>query len=212
MNAQKIKFPEQLNETERLEFLNYLLEALQNNSSQSEACESSNDGRDRHPVDEKIDYNCILFPILSEITLSTLYKNSNSKSTRQLQAIFDNGVDRLQKIIDRYADSPELEARLNKLFDSIETKITKVIIRDYPHLKDRAYQPPNLENRLFEDNKYQLFPSTLPMKTSTLCQLRDDFWQQNSRCSCQWHGFVAFYYHSNHYCNYMDGTQHGRFR
>lgn len=178
MNAQKIIFPEQLSKTERLEFLNHLLQKLQNNSSQSEAYASSNDNRDSHLVDEKVDYNCILFPIFSEITL-TSFNNNNPKSARQLQTIFDDGVDRLQKIIDRYTDLPELETRLNKLFDGIETKVNRVIVRDYPHLKDRLYQPPNLENRLFENSKHQLFPSTLPMKTSTLCQLRDDFWQQN---------------------------------
>lgn len=178
MNAQKIKFPEQLNEVERLEFLNYLLQTLQNNSSQAVIYMSSNDNRDSHPVNEKADYNHILFPILSEINVTSL-TNDNPKSARQLQTIFDDGVDRIQKIIDRYADSPELEIRLNKLFDSIETKITKIIVKDYPHLKDRTYQPPNIENRLFENSKHQLFPSVLPMKTSTLCQLRDDFWQQN---------------------------------
>lgn len=170
MNAQKIKFPEQLNAAERLDFLDYLLQILQNNSSQSD--------RDINPIGEKIDYNCILFPILSEITLVAL-TTDNPKSIRQIQAIFDNGVDRIQKIIDRHADSPELETRLNKLLTSIETKITKVITKDYPHLKSIIHQPPNLENRLFENNKHQILPSVLPMKTSTLCQLRDDFWQQN---------------------------------
>ena len=179
MNAQKIKFPEQINETERLEFLNYLLKTLQNNSSQPEYYASSNDDRDSHPIDKEVNYTYTLFPILSEITLTALNPDNKPKSTRQLQAIFDNGVNRLQKIIVRYAASPELAARLNKLFDSIETKITKIIIRDYPHLKDRAYQPPNLENRLFENNRHQILPSVLPMKTSTLCQLRNDFWQQN---------------------------------
>jgi hypothetical protein len=95
MNAQKIKFPEQLNEVERLEFLDYLLQSLQNNSSQSKACTLPNDDRDSHTVDEKLDYDCILFPILSEINLTSL-NNGNPKSARQLQAIFDDGVDRLQ--------------------------------------------------------------------------------------------------------------------
>ena len=170
MNDQKIKFPEQLNEAERLEFLNYLLQTLQNNSSQSD--------RDSHAVDDKLDYNCILFPILSEITLTSL-NNDNPKSARQLQTIFDDGVNRLQKIIDCYSTSPELASKLNNLFDSIEIKVNKVIIRNYPHLKDKIDRAPNLENRLFENSQHQLFPSVLPMKTSTLCQLRDDFWQQN---------------------------------
>ena len=178
MNDQKIKFPEELNKAERLEFLNYLLQILQSNSSQSEACMSSNDNQDSRLVDEKVDYNHILFPILSEITLTAL-NTDNPKSIRQIQAIFDNGVDQLQKIINRYADSSELETKLNKLFTSIETKITKVITKDYPHLKNIIHQPPNLENRLFDNNKHQILPSVLPMKTSTLCQLRDDFWQQN---------------------------------
>jgi DNA-binding XRE family transcriptional regulator len=191
MNAQKIKFPEQLNEAKRLEFLNYLLQILQNNSSQSEARASSNDGRDSDPVDEKVDYNYILFPILSEITLTDL-NNDNPKSVRQLQTIFDDGVDRLQKIIDKYATSPELETRLNKLFDSIEAKITKIITKDFSQLKDRSHQPPNLENRLFENSKYQILPAALPMKTSTLCQLRDDFWQQDNSNG------IAYYRQESH--------------
>jgi DNA-binding transcriptional regulator YiaG len=178
MNDQKIKFPEELTEAERLEFLNYLLQILQINSSQSRACVSSNDDRDSHPVDEKVDYNHILFPILSEITLTVL-NTDNPKSARQLQTIFDDGADRLQKMIGRYADSPELETKLNKLFNSIEIKITKIITKDYPQLNNRVHQAPNFKNRLFENNKYQILPSVLPMKTSTLCQLRDDFWQQS---------------------------------
>ena len=183
MNDQKIKFPEQLNEAERLEFLNYLLQILQKNSSQSD--------RDSHPVKEKVGDDRILFPILSEITLTSL-NNDNPKSARQLQTIFDDGVDRLQKIIDKYVTSPELETRLNKLFDSIEIKIIKVITRDLPQLKDRVYQPPNLENRLFENSKYQILPAALPMKTSTLCQLRDDFWQQDNSNG------IAYYRQESH--------------
>ena len=190
MNDQKIKFPEQLNEAERLEFLNYLLQILQSNSSQSEACTSPNDERDSHAVDDKLDYNCILFSLLSEINLTS--PNNNLKSVKQLQTIFDDGVARLQKIIDKYVTSPELETRLNKLFDSIETKMTKVITRDIPQLKDRVYQPPNLENRLFENSKYQILPAALPMKTSTLCQLRDDFWQQDNSNG------IAYYRQESH--------------
>lgn len=170
MNDQKIKLSEQLNEAERLEFLNYLLQILQKNSSQS--------NQDSHPVKEKVGDDRILFPILSEITLTSL-NNDNPKSARQLQTIFDDGVNKLQRIIDCYSTSPELASKLNKLFDSIEIKINKVIIKNYPHLKNKDDRAPNLKNRLFENSQHQLFPSVLPMKTSTLCQLRDDFWQQN---------------------------------
>ena len=57
MNDQKIKFPEQLNEAERLEFLNYLLQTLQSISSQS--------NQDSHLSKEKVGDDRILFPILS---------------------------------------------------------------------------------------------------------------------------------------------------
>lgn len=101
------------------------------------------------------------------------------KLVKQLQKVINDGVRQIDRDITVYATSEELEANLNALLERLETQINDIVGGHYPQLKDNFYQPPKLEPRLFANSSHQVLPATLPMKTSTLCQLRDDFWQQD---------------------------------
>ena len=116
---------------------------------------------------------------ISVSSLAVINIEAEPKLVKQLQKIINDGTRQIERDVTVYATSEELEAKLNALLERLETQINDIISGYYPQLKDNFYQPPKLEPRLFANSSHQVLPATLPMKTSTLCQLRDDFWQQD---------------------------------
>jgi DNA-binding XRE family transcriptional regulator len=98
----------------------------------------------------------------------------------KLQKAIDDSIRQVEGDVGIRVTSDELEASIYKMHERIEIQIDDIIGTYYPQLKNKLYQRPKIEPRLFVNNRHQVLPATLPMKTSTLCQLRDDFWQQDT--------------------------------
>ena len=173
MSAKKIELIKELSTDERLEYLHRYLELvrtilvryfddIKTNSSQANGKRS------------KVSSNRISIGNLAVTDIDT-----EPKLVKQLQKVINDGVHQIERNVTLYKTSEELEANLNTLLGHIGTQINDIIGEQYPQLKDNFYQPPKLEPRLFANSSHQVLPATLPMKTSTLCQLRDDFWQQD---------------------------------
>jgi DNA-binding XRE family transcriptional regulator len=129
---------------------------------------------------------------ISISSLAVINIEAEPKLVKQLQKIINDGTRQIERDVTVSATSEELEANLNALLKRLETQINDIISGYYPQLKDNFYQPPKLEPRLFANSSYQVLPSALPMKTSTLCQLRDDFWQQDNSNG------IAYYRQESH--------------
>ena len=173
MSAKKIELIKELSNDERLEYLHRYLELvrtilvryfddIKNNSSKVNS-KKNKSSSDRISIGD----------------LAVTDLDAEPKLVKQLQKVINDGVRQIERDITLYETSEELEANLNTLLGHIGTQINDIIGGHYPQLKDNFYQPPKLEPRLFANSSHQVLPATLPMKTSTLCQLRDDFWQQD---------------------------------
>ena len=171
MSAKKIELIKELSTDERLEYLHRYLELvrtilvryfdeIKTNSSKANSKKNKSDR-------------------ISIGNLAVTDIDTEPKLIKQLQKVINDGVRQIERDVTLYETSEELEANLNDLLERLETQINDIIRGHYPQLKDNFYQPPKLEPRLFANSSYQVLPATLPMKTSTLCQLRDDFWQQD---------------------------------
>jgi DNA-binding XRE family transcriptional regulator len=173
MPAKKIELIKELSDDERLEYLHRYLELLRTilvryfEDIKTDSLKT-NSQKNKSSSDR-----------ISVSSLAAINIEAEPKLVKQLQKIINDGTRQIERDVTIYVTSEELEANLNTLLERLDNQINDIIGGYYPQLKDNFYQPPKLEPRLFANSSHQVLPATLPMKTSTLCQLRDDFWQQD---------------------------------
>jgi DNA-binding XRE family transcriptional regulator len=186
MTAKKIELIKELSDDERLEYLHRYLELLRailvRYFEDLKTGSLKANSKNNKSSSERI----------SVSSLAVINIEAEPKLVKQLQKIINDGVRQIERDVTLYATSEELEANLNDILERLETQINDIISGYYPQLKDNFYQPPKLEPRLFANSSYQVLPAALPMKTSTLCQLRDDFWQQDNSNG------IAYYRQESH--------------
>jgi DNA-binding XRE family transcriptional regulator len=173
MPAKKIELIKELSDDERLEYSHRYLELLRTILVRyfediKTGSLKTNSQKNKSSSDR-----------ISVSSLAAINIEAEPKLVKQLQKIINDGTRQIERDVTIYVTSEELEANLNALLERLDNQINDIIGGYYPQLKDNFYQPPKLEPRLFANSSHQVLPATLPMKTSTLCQLRDDFWQQD---------------------------------
>jgi DNA-binding XRE family transcriptional regulator len=176
MAAKKIEDSQELTQAQRLEYLNRSLENLRLTLT-----EYFQDIRFNY-IESNQKSDRLQNPPESQITIDKLSLtniNLEQELTDRLQEIITDNILQIERNLDNYKTSDELEANIYKIHERVEIQINDLIGVHYPQLKNKIYQPLKFEPQLFANNKHQVLPATLPMKTSTLCQLRDDFWQQD---------------------------------
>jgi DNA-binding XRE family transcriptional regulator len=173
MPAKKIELIKELSDDERLEYSHRYLELLRTILVRyfediKTGSLKTNSQKNKSSSDR-----------ISVSSLAAINIEAEPKLVKQLQKIINDGTRQIERDVTIHVTSEELEANLNALLERLDNQINDIIGGYYPQLKDNFYQPPKLEPRLFANSSHQVLPATLPMKTSTLCQLRDDFWQQD---------------------------------
>lgn len=186
MSAKKIEIIRELTPEERLGHLNQSLESLKTSLSKYF------DNLDLDNIGSNLKTKTNRKAASTQIAIGQLAKieiGIEPKVAKQIQKIIANGVLQIERDLTSYETSAELKASLNNLLARIETQISGLIDNQF---KDKFNRPPKLEPRLFAHSDHHPLPATLPMKTSTLCQLRDDFWQQDNSNG------IAYYRQESH--------------
>jgi DNA-binding transcriptional regulator YiaG len=186
MTAKKIELIQELSDNERLEYLHRYLELLRTilvrYFEDIKTAALKGNSKNNQSVSDRISIS----------SLAVISIEAEPKLVKQIQKIINDGVRQIERDVTVYVTSEELETNLNDLLERLETQINDIIGGYYPQLKDNFYQPPKLEPRLFANSNHQVLPAALPMKTSTLCQLREDFWQQDNSNG------IAYYRQESH--------------
>jgi DNA-binding XRE family transcriptional regulator len=173
MSTDLIQSTQALTPEERLEYFNRSLEYLK--VTLIEYFQNIELDRVESKHNKKPSRSQIIIGNLSPINVSI-----EPELADKLQKAIDDSIRQVEGDVGIRVTSDELEASIYNMHKQIETQINDIIGTHYPQIKSKFYQPPKLNPRLFTTSSHQLLPAALPMKTSTLCQLRDDFWQQDT--------------------------------
>jgi hypothetical protein len=173
MSTDLIQSTQALTPEERLEYFNRSLEYLK--VTLIEYFQNIELDRVESKHNKKPSRSQIIIGNLSPINVSI-----EPELADKLQKAIDDSIRQVEGDVGIRVTSDELEASIYNMHERIEIQIDDIIGTYYPQLKNKLYQRPKIEPRLFVNNRHQVLPATLPMKTSTLCQLRDDFWQQDT--------------------------------